>query len=83
MRKRDVNLKTTFFRHKTILSGANGNVIISKGSEGPLWLELVRIPTGTCLERQNQNIKALHQTWHQTLAPNIYAFCRRDDKHES
>jgi len=56
-------MKTLLSRSKTFLSGDNGNVIMPKESEEPFWLELVRLPTGSCLECQNQNIKA----WHHTL----------------
>ena len=45
MRKRYVNLKTILSRSKTILSGANGDVIMPKDSEEPFWLELARLPT--------------------------------------
>ena len=45
MRKRYVNVKTLPSRSKTILSGANGDVIRPKESEEPFWLELARLPT--------------------------------------
>ena len=55
-------MKIILFRSKAILSGANGDVIKPKESEEPFWLELVRLPTGSYLECQNQNIKAWHHT---------------------
>ena len=64
MRKRHVNLKTIPSRSKAILSGDGGDTIKPKESEGLFWSELVRLPTGSCLECQNQNIKARHHTWH-------------------
>ena len=66
MRKRYVNVKTLPSRSKTILSGANGDVIRPKESEEPFWLEFLLLPTGSCLECQNRNIKAWHHTWHHT-----------------
>ena len=62
MRKRYVNVKTLPSRSKTILSGANGDVIRPKESEEPFYLEFLLLPTGSCLECQNQNIKAWHHT---------------------
>ncbi len=55
-------MKTILGRSKTILSGDNGDVMMPKESEEPFGLELVRLPTGTYLESQNQNIKAWHHT---------------------
>ena len=46
MRKRYVNLKSIRSRGKTILSGANGDVMMPKESEELFRLESVRLPTG-------------------------------------
>ncbi len=62
MRKRYVNLKRIATRSKAILSGDSGDVMMPQESEKPFWLDLVRLPTGSCLECQNQNIKAWHHT---------------------
>ena len=67
MRKRYVNLKTIPSRSKAILSEDNGDVMMSNERAEPFWLELVRLPTGSCLECQNQTIKARHHIWHHTF----------------
>jgi len=60
-------MKTILSRSKTILSGDDGDVVTPREGGEPFWLELVRLPTGTYLECQNQNIKA----WHHALAPHM------------
>ncbi len=62
IRKSYVNLKTIPTRSKAIRSGINGDVMMPKESEKLFWSELLRLPTGTHLECQSQNIK----TWHHT-----------------
>jgi len=56
-------MKIILSRSKTILSAANGDVIVSKAIEEPFWLEFVWLPTGSYLECQNQNCKAWHHTY--------------------
>ena len=55
-------MKTILSRSKTILSGTTGDVVTARESEEPIWLESVRLPTGTYLEYQIQKIKARHHT---------------------
>ena len=43
-------MKTILSRSKTILSGANGDVMMPKEIEEPFWLEFVWLPTGPYLE---------------------------------
>ncbi len=65
MRKRYVNLKTIPSCSKTILSEDNGDVIKPKEIEELSWSELPRLPAGTYLECQEQNIIAWHHRWHR------------------
>ena len=67
-------MKIILFRSKAILSGANGDVIKPKESEKPFWLELVRLPTGSYLECQNQ---------YQSLAPHIPALASIDQNQQT
>jgi hypothetical protein len=67
MKNREQIYRAILGRSKAVPSGDYDDVVTPKESEETSWLELVRLPTETHLDCQNQNFKAWHHTWHHTL----------------